>query len=337
MPQRTRRPSLLARHQSRQALRELQRRAEAMTCGDFQHRGQPVGGARAIDNLRLAIDVMGEHIEQAQRTMQGYISALTNAQEAERGRIARELHDETVQQLIVLAQGVDRLQRVHDRAPDEVPARLSSLRTDITDLIHALRALIADLRPPALDELGLVPAVELLVHTRATSEPAVRVRVAGPPRRLDAESELTAFRMIQEAWSNIRRHAQAATATIAFAYGRAALEVHISDDGRGFAPAAPGAAPAGRWGMMGMRERAGLIGGTLAVTSAPGAGTVVRLTIPYPGANQRDPVCGMPVRPSDVGVEAGDALYRFCSAACKDLFVSNPSRYVALASEPPLP
>lgn len=333
MPHRTRRPALLARHRSRQALRELQRRAEAMTCGDFQHRGQPVSGARAVENLRLAIDVMGEHIEQAQRTMQDYINALTSAQEAERGRIARELHDDTIQQLIVLAQGVDRLQRAYERAPDQVPGRLSALRIDITDLIHALRTLIADLRPPALDELGLVPAVELLVRERAASALAVRVEVAGIQRRLDAESELAVFRMIQEAWSNIRRHAQAANATIALAYGRTELEVTVSDDGKGFAPPPPGAKPAGRWGVLGMRERASMIGGTLLISSAPGAGTVVRLAAPYPGAGNRDPVCGMSVRPSDPGVEAGAALYRFCSTACKELFVSNPARYLAPAPE----
>jgi signal transduction histidine kinase/YHS domain-containing protein len=317
----------LARHQTRQALRNLQRRAEAMTAGDFQQRGQPVGGSRAVENLRLAIDVMGEHIEQARRTMQGYISALTTAQEAERGRIARELHDDTVQQLIVLAQGVDRLQRVYDRAPDQLPAGLTTLRTAITDLIRALRTLIADLRPPALAELGLVPAVELLVHAPTTSAPAVKVGVVGAPRRLDMDSELTVFRMIQEAWSNIRRHAQATTAGITFTYGRTMLEVAISDNGQGFLPAAPGAPPAGHWGMLGMQERASVIGGTLAVTSAPGAGTVVRLTIPYPGQNNRDPVCGMPVQPSDIGVEDGDGLYRFCSVACRDLFLSQPVRY----------
>jgi signal transduction histidine kinase/YHS domain-containing protein len=318
---------LLAHHQTRQALRNLQRRAEAMAAGDFQHRGHPVGGTRTVENLRLAIDVMGDHIEQAQRTMQGYISALTTAQEAERGRIARELHDDTVQQLIVWAQGVDRLQRVYDRAPNQIPAGLATLRTDITDLIRALRTLIADLRPPALDELGLVPAVELLVHVPTTSAHAVEVRVVGAPRRLDADSELTVFRMIQEAWSNIRRHAQATAADITFTYGRTMLEVTISDNGQGFTPIAPGAAPVGHWGMVGMRERASVVGGTLVVTSTPGTGTVVRLSIPYPGRNNRDPVCGMPVRPSDIGVEDGDGLYRFCSEACRDLFLSQPAHY----------
>ncbi|HEY1011498.1 MAG TPA: histidine kinase, partial [Herpetosiphonaceae bacterium] len=195
MPQRRPRPSLLAAHRDRQALRDLRRRAEAMTCGDFQHRGQPVGGTQAVEHLRLAIDVMGEHIEQAQRTMQDYITALTSAQEAERGRLARELHDETVQQLIVLAQGVDRLQRRYERAPEQVPAGLTTLRTDITDLIHAVRALIADLRPPALEELGLVPAVELLLHTRGTAGLTGTVTVTGVPRRLDPDSELAVFRI----------------------------------------------------------------------------------------------------------------------------------------------
>ena len=180
MPHRTRRPRFLALRRASAALGELQRRAEAMASGDFQSRGLPVGGSAALEDLRRALDVIGEHMEQAQHTAREYIAALTAAQEAERGRLARELHDDTVQQLIVLAQGVDRIQRVHERTPERVPEHLATLRGDITTLIQTLRTTIANLRPPALAELGLVPAVQLFAQPWATAMP---IRSPSPASR----------------------------------------------------------------------------------------------------------------------------------------------------------
>ena len=328
MPKRTRRPPIPPRHYLRRTLRELQTRAEAMTCGDFQSRGQPVGGPPELENLRRAIDVMGEHLEQAQRTMHTYIAAVTTAQEAERGRLARELHDETVQQLIVLAQGVDRLGRVHERTPERVPEVLATLRSDITTLIHAVRVTIANLRPPALEELGLLPAVELFLQPWAATPPVVTIVVEGSSQRLDPESELAVFRIIQEAWSNIRRHAQATRASVSLTYERGTLRVTISDNGLGFTPPRGDAAEPGHWGILGMRERAALAGGSLLITSAPGHGAQVVVTMPYPGVGNRDHVCGMAVRPSNIGVMYQDRVYRFCSLACKDLFRSEPERYL---------
>lgn len=327
MLKRTRRSLIPPRHHLRRTVRALQSRAEAMTCGDFQSRGQPLGGPPELENLRRAIDVMGEHLEQAQHTMHSYIAALTTAQEAERGRLARELHDETVQQLIVLAQGVDRLGRIHERTPERVPEILATLRSDITTLIHAVRVTIGNLRPPALEELGLLPAVELFFQPWASVPPTVTLGIEGTPRRLDPDSELAVFRIIQEAWSNIRRHAQATRTTLGFAYLRDTLRVTITDNGQGFTPSAERATEPGHWGMLGMRERAALTGGSLMISSRPGRGTQVTVLIPYPGVDNRDPVCGMTVRPSDRGALYHDAIYRFCSPACEELFLSDPERY----------
>ena len=329
MPQRVRRPLRPPRRHLRRTLRELQSRAEAMTCGEFQARGLPVGGPPEVENLRRAIDVMGEHLEQAQHTMHTYIAAVTTAQEAERGRLARELHDETVQQLIVLAQGIDRLGRSLERAPERVPEQLSALRGDVTTLIQALRVTIANLRPPALEELGLLPAVELFFQPWATTPPVVTIGVEGSAQRLDRDSELALFRIIQEAWSNIRRHAHATRATITFVYDWDALHVTIADNGLGFAPPGNDVAEPGHWGILGMRERATLAGGSLVIRSAVGRGAQIVVTMPYPGVGNRDHVCGMAVRPSNIGVMYQDQVYRFCSLACKDLFLSEPERYLS--------
>jgi signal transduction histidine kinase/YHS domain-containing protein len=312
-------------------LRALQRRAEAMTHGDLSTLGQPVSEIHAIEDLRRAIDVLGTHTEQGLRSQHAYIAALSTAQEAERARLARELHDEIVQQLIALGHAVDRVQRVVERDPAKATERLQAMRASITALVDELRTLIGDLRPPALAELGLLPAVELLLDRSGKDGPEVSLVVQGEERRLAPQSELALFRIVQEAWNNIRRHAQARRADFTFAYEHDGLHVTIADDGVGFAPPAEADAPDGHWGLRGMRERAELTGGTLDVTSQPGGGTRLHLHIPYPGEDDRDPVCGMAVEPNAIGAEHTGKLYRFCSPACRDLFLAQPAQYTAPA------
>jgi signal transduction histidine kinase/YHS domain-containing protein len=308
-------------------LRALQRRAEAMAHGDLSQLGQPISEIPAVEDLRRAVDVLGTHTEQGLRSQHAYIAALSTAQEAERARLARELHDEIVQQLIALGHGVDRVQRLFERDPAKATERLQDMRTSIRTLVDGLRAMIGDLRPPALAELGLLPAVELLLERSGEDGPEVTLVVHGDERRLAPQSELALFRIVQEAWSNIRRHARASRADFTFAYEYDGLHVTITDDGVGFAPPAEVDAPDGHWGLRGMRERAELTGGTLDVTSEPGQGTRLHLRIPYPGEDGRDPVCGMAVEPDAIGAEHGGKLYRFCSPACRDLFLAQPTQY----------
>jgi signal transduction histidine kinase/YHS domain-containing protein len=311
----------------------LQRRAEAMTRGDFSSLGQSVGGSREVEDLRRAMDVMGAHVEQAQIGMQDYIAALTTAQEAERGRLARELHDDTVQRLVALGQGVERVQRALERDPAVALERLKTLRSEITSMVQAVRSMIGDLRPPALEELGLLPAVELLLRRNGDEHPHVAVQVYGDKRRLDPQSELALFRIIQEAWSNIRHHAQAQHVTISFTYGIDMLDVAIVDDGRGFTPPGPsrneGRTQRGNFGIVGMQERATLVGGAVEIHSVRGQGTQLHIHIPYPGVDGRDPICNMLVGPDALSTTYNGQIYRFCSPACRDLFIAQPERYIA--------
>jgi signal transduction histidine kinase/YHS domain-containing protein len=314
-----------------ETLRALQRRAEAMAHGDLGALGQPAGDIPAVEDLRRAIDVLGAHTEQGLRGRHAYIAALSTAQEAERGRLARELHDEIVQQLIALGHGVERVGRLIERDPAQAAERLQEMRASITATVGELRAIIGDLRPPALAELGLLPAVELLLQRSGEDGPEVTLTVRGEERRLALQSELAVFRIVQEAWSNIRRHAQARHANLSFDYTPAGLVVAIADDGVGFAPLPGAEIRDGHWGMHGMRERAELTGGSLAVASRPGQGTRIEVHIPYPGVGDRDPVCGMTVGPDALGAEYAGELYRFCSPACRDLFLSQPAQYIARA------
>jgi signal transduction histidine kinase/YHS domain-containing protein len=310
-------------------LRALQRRAEAMAHGDLSLLGRPISEITVVEDLRRAIDVLGTHTEQGLRSQHAYIAALSTAQEAERARLARELHDEIVQQLIALSHGVDRVQRLIDRDPAQATDRLQTMRTSITTLVNELRALIGDLRPPALAELGLLPAVELLLGGNGENEPEVALIVQGDERRLAPQSELAVFRIVQEAWSNVRNHAQARRADFTFAYEDDGLHLTITDDGVGFMPPSEADAPDGHWGLRGMRERTELTGGTLDIASEPGRGARLHLCIPYPGVGGRDPVCGMTVEPDALSAEHAGELYRFCSLACRDLFLARPAQYIA--------
>lgn len=315
-------------HPRTRALRDLQQRAEAMTRGDFSALGQPVGGGPDAEALRRAMDVMGEHIEQAQVGAQQYVAALTNAQEAERERVARELHDDTVQRLIALGQAIERAQRALDRGDAALASeRLGTLRTDITGTVQSLRTIIADLRPPALEDLGLIAAIELFLQ-RSGATPHATISVEGSERRLDPSSEIALFRIVQEAWSNIQRHANAAHVRITLRYERDALHVEIIDDGRGFVPAPGDTSPSGRFGLRGMHERAALVGGTVQIRSAPEQGTQIHIQMPYPGVAGRDPICNMVVGPDAISTTYNGAIYRFCSHACRDLFQAEPARYV---------
>jgi signal transduction histidine kinase/YHS domain-containing protein len=310
-------------------LRGLQRRAERIVRGEPVEPGATVSDLAAVEDLRRAIDVLGAHTRQGLQHQHAYIAALSTAQEAERGRIARELHDEVVQQLIALGHGVDRALRLLERGDSAAAVeRIQGMRTAITGLVGELRTVIGDLRPPALEELGLLPAVELLL-SRGVAQPEVALLLRGEQRRLAPQSELALFRIVQEAWSNIRRHAQAFHVELLFDYGHDGLRVTIADDGVGFVPPSSDEISAGHWGLRGIRERAELTGGSLAVESRPGAGTRLTVWIPYPGVDGRDPVCGMAVGPEALGAEHAGQIYRFCSPACRDLFLAQPQQYVA--------
>ena len=308
-------------------LRELQAHAERIPRGELEVMGRTVSDIPAVEDLRRAIDVLGAHTREGLAHRSAYIAALSTAQEAERGRLARELHDEVVQQLVALGHSVGRVQRLLERGEGaQAVGRLQTMHSAITDLIGEVRALIGDLRPPALEELGLLPAVELLLQRRDEQDPQVALLVFGEPQRLAPQSELALFRIVQEAWQNIRRHARAAQVEVLFRYRTDSLTVTIADDGIGFTPARAVASD-GQWGLRGMRERAELIGGRLEISGGPGRGTMLAVTIPYPGVNDRDPVCGMSVGPDADGALHDGRLYRFCSAACRELFLAQPAHY----------
>jgi len=266
-------------------LRSLESKAATLAWGDFKTIQQPVGGIAEIQHLQKELIRMADKVREAQRSLHGYIGAITAAQEDERRRLARELHDDTLQALIALKQRVQLAQlelqpSVKTAAPES--AELDEIATLTEQTIENLRRLTRALRPVYLEDLGLVPALEMLAReTGQGMDLKVEFHRQGTERRLDASAELALYRMAQEALSNIARHAQAKHASLSISFGSGSVSLQVADDGLGFElPTNPSEYAAnGHYGLLGLHERAELIGATLDIRTSPDKGTILRVTL----------------------------------------------------------
>ncbi len=216
-------------------------------------------------------------------SMRFYVGQVTRAQEDERKRIARELHDETTQDLIALSRRLEALGGEGRSLPAAARKRLGELQELVDGALRGVRRFSHNLRPSALDDLGLLPALEGMAAAQADDGgPVTELRVEGERRRLQPEAELTLFRIAQEALSNVRRHARAGRAVVTVRFGESEVELIVEDDGQGFpVPAHLGElGPRGKLGIVGMFERARLLGGTFTVSSEPGRGTRLAACLP---------------------------------------------------------
>jgi signal transduction histidine kinase len=268
-----------------QPLRNLEARSGRLARGDFSSIHEPVGGIAEIQHLQRALAEMASKVQEAQRSLHKYIGSITAAQEEERRRLARELHDDTLQALIALKQRVQlaqlELQPALERASPE-SAELGEIAGLTEQTIENLRRLTRALRPIYLEDLGLVAAVEMLSReTGAQSGIRVEFERQGSERRLDAGIELALYRMVQEALSNIARHAHATRASVVIFYAPGMMRVSVEDNGVGFRlPGNPAEfANRGHYGLLGLQERAELIGAKLELETAPGKGTRLSVTL----------------------------------------------------------
>ena len=265
-----------------QPLQSLEKKATELGWGDFEAIAEPVGGINEIQRLQAELVHMAHKVQLAQQSLRGYLGAVTTGQEEERRRLARELHDDTIQSLIALNQ---QIQLAHMTAPDETSKeRLTTMQNMAEQTVADLRRLTRDLRPIYLEDLGLVPALEMLARdmSKALSLP-ITFETRGAGRRLPPNTELALYRIAQEGISNVARHAQATQAVVSLTYDSDSICLSIRDNGKGFnVPDSPAEmAPAGHYGLLGIQERAEAIGARLQIQSAAGAGTnlMVSLTL----------------------------------------------------------
>jgi two-component system NarL family sensor kinase len=212
---------------------------------------------------------------------------LLQTQERERQLISYEIHDGIAQYLagaIMHFQAWEAALGDHPGAA-ELHEGMRLLRAAADES----RRLIGGLRPPALDELGIVAAIESLVADARVEVPAIDFRHELPGSRLPPALETTIFRIVQESLSNIRKHAAARSASVAVTRLGDLVTIRVADDGQGFDPEG---VPADRFGLEGIRQRSRLFGGSCRIDSAPGRGTIVEASLPVPGEPQVSPANG---------------------------------------------
>ena len=218
-----------------------------------------------------------------QENLRYYVSQVLKAQESERLRIARELHDDTAQALTGVSRRLDMLSSSGTDIPPELAERLDELREQTDSILDGVRRFSQDLRPPVLDDLGLLPALKwLLIALEEQDGIGANTRILGEPRRLPRDAELPLFRIAQEALNNVRKHSHASAVELTLDFRNDSIAMTVADNGSGFdlPPATGDVAASGKLGLIGMQERARLLGGTIDIESKPGEGTKVVVTVP---------------------------------------------------------
>lgn len=244
-------------------------------------------GFSLVPLLIVAIVVLELRWREQQRSLmaerederKAYLSQVIRAQEEERHRISRELHDDTTQQLLVIANRVQSLLlwKLNSKQFEEI----KYLRDDLLSVSEGVHRISIDLRPAILDDVGLVPALRWLADkVTQSSKVNIKVAVKGEYKRLNEDVETALFRVSQEALSNVLRHSRATKAKITLEFNKL-LKITIQDNGKGFSLTEAGKRD-GKLGMADMRQRISLIGGSLYIESQHEAGTLITIHVPIP-------------------------------------------------------
>lgn len=208
---------------------------------------------------------------------------VVGAQEAERQRIARELHDETGQALTAIGLGLRGAATVLRQDVDKAAHHLRELEGLAQRSLNELQRVITDLRPSHLDDLGLAAALRWYAEEVQGRVPLiVAVEVIGEAREIPSVVSTALFRVAQEALTNVVRHAGAGRARVTLEFGADRLRLRVEDDGRGFDPSVLRSSARPSWGLMGIEERAHLLGGVMNLITSPGSGTAIEVDVPYP-------------------------------------------------------
>jgi len=233
----------------------------------------------------VAIHSVARDITEQKRVreyMRTYAERVTKTQEEERKRVARELHDDTAQALVSLGMDIGSLTVATGQLPREVRKRLKELRSRTSDILQGVRSLSQALRPPMLEELGLLAALQELTNDLVDQYGIdAQFQLQGTIRRFPPDAELALFRIAQEALNNVVKHTRATKAAVRVNFSPTKVKLTITDNGQGFEfhEVMNNLAYSGKLGLMGMQERARLLGSTLDVQSQLGKGTTVALEV----------------------------------------------------------
>ena len=235
--------------------------------------------AASIENAGLY-----QVLQQRETRLEELVRQLVKAQEEERQRIARELHDETGQKLTALAMGLAAVESASATDAERAARLVRELRELAGQSITELRNVMSDLRPSQLDDLGLVPALRWYVGSYRARHPELTVNLTAerPPQRLPSQYETVLFRIAQEALANVAKHAHASHVTVQLCQELDRVRLEVIDDGSGFDVSLQSQVRGEEhgWGLVGIRERAALVAGKCTIKSQPGTGTRVSVELP---------------------------------------------------------
>jgi signal transduction histidine kinase len=266
-------------------LQRLSYASEQVSWGNHSALDFSIQGVAEIQGLHQALQNMLTRIEGYEISIRDYVDAMTESQESERTRLARELHDGPVQTLITLGQRAEMTERYINRDQyDNALLALEELRAREITIVEELRRIIGDLRPIYLDDLGLVPALEMLVRRIEKQQDAVvSFEHTKDSERLCANTELTVYRIAQEALNNALQHAKANSIAIALSPDEQGIKLSVTDDGIGFIlePNMYSYTQKGHFGLVGIQERVRQLKGTFNIKSSSGMGTSLTVIIPY--------------------------------------------------------
>jgi two-component system sensor histidine kinase UhpB len=261
-------------------LASLEKAIEEVHRGNYTARAAHVAvGDPEIDQLIDTMNSMLDGLEHYREQVRWLSRQVLTAQEEERQRIARELHDETAQSLTSLLIGLRMLEKA--ATPQEVSARITELRGQTGRTLEEVRKMAVDLRPSTLDDLGLAAALHWYTgdFARRTRTP-VNFVAFGLDERLPDDVEVVVYRIVQEALTNVAKHAEATSVNVAVTRDRNGIEAIIADDGRGFDVDTVMTSRERGLGLFGMQERVALVGGALRMTSSADRGTRISIHVP---------------------------------------------------------
>jgi len=228
--------------------------------------------------------LLNKELQEREKLLANLLHQVVSAQEGERQRIARELHDGAGQILTGLGLGLAAAEESVFVSRKLAAKQLNEMKRLSTQALEELHNVIRDLRPSVLDDLGLVPALKAQVRAlESRTDVKADFSVEGKSRRMPAELETIVFRIGQEALTNVTKHANAKSVSMRLLFSKNCLKLLVKDDGQGFDPERvlrPGENRRMAWGLLGMQERVGLVGGVCFILSKPGEGTLIHATIP---------------------------------------------------------